>query len=469
MECDFVIRELLAETDSSGVCVSAWDSRRLSALDAQSRERMGDIINVMGRRSCKAQGLAASITDWTRMSSGPHRLYIAARRSRVCGPRGSKKALTVLGILKTGRKHLFLRMSDMSATLREVEPLCVLDFYVHESLQRQGIGSKLMTAFFREEGMSAESVAYDRPSSKLIAFLRKHYGLQDYANQTNNYVVFRKFWELERKSQPPRQQQEDRSRQRQRGNGGGTWSTINQRPLSGAKKQGRSRRQYAPQVVHDHYHQQQYSHQQHNHQHVSPQHSPRCAGGAGENSRYGCGHGYAHSGYDASPMASHVEYRGNGGSVTSSGYGSHPQFGRRAQRYDNAGDDSGGGVMSSLRQHHVPRYGGQQQQQQQHRHDSSENDDIERKTAKYGRRAREKDDYVITQNKYSGYYTSEKLSSASPMSASPPPCRVSSTLHSTATGTNIIRGGLGGGFHGSARNSLSVTNGLGFARLNAPF
>jgi alpha-tubulin N-acetyltransferase 1 len=43
-----------------------------------------------------------------------------------------------LGLLKTGKKNLFIRTADSS--LKEIKPLCVLDFYVHESCQRNGIG-----------------------------------------------------------------------------------------------------------------------------------------------------------------------------------------------------------------------------------------------------------------------------------------------------------------------------------------
>lgn len=47
----------------------------------------------------------------------------------------------VLGFIKTGRKRLFL--TDSRALLHEVEPLCILDFYVHESQQRKGHGKEL--------------------------------------------------------------------------------------------------------------------------------------------------------------------------------------------------------------------------------------------------------------------------------------------------------------------------------------
>lgn len=33
-------------------------------------------------------------------------------------------------------------------------------------------------------------IAYDKPSPKLLGFLRKHYGLSRYIPQNNNFVVF---------------------------------------------------------------------------------------------------------------------------------------------------------------------------------------------------------------------------------------------------------------------------------------
>lgn len=44
----------------------------------------------------------------------------------------------VLGFLKTGYRNLFHR--DNNGKINEIKPLCVLDFYVHESVQRKGIG-----------------------------------------------------------------------------------------------------------------------------------------------------------------------------------------------------------------------------------------------------------------------------------------------------------------------------------------
>jgi len=47
----------------------------------------------------------------------------------------------VVGLLKVGCKKLFVY--DTQGVQHEMQPLCVLDFYVHESCQRRGYGKKL--------------------------------------------------------------------------------------------------------------------------------------------------------------------------------------------------------------------------------------------------------------------------------------------------------------------------------------
>jgi alpha-tubulin N-acetyltransferase 1 len=48
---------------------------------------------------------------------------------------------SVIGFLKVGVKHLYVY--DSHGQVHERTPLCVLDFYVHESKQRSGYGKKL--------------------------------------------------------------------------------------------------------------------------------------------------------------------------------------------------------------------------------------------------------------------------------------------------------------------------------------
>jgi len=73
-----------------------------------------------------------------------------------------------------------------------ISSILVLDFYVLEDCQRLGIGKILFDRFLHHVGdMSAHDVAYDRPSPKLYAFLRKHFNLADdkLDFQPNKYAV----------------------------------------------------------------------------------------------------------------------------------------------------------------------------------------------------------------------------------------------------------------------------------------
>lgn len=76
-----------------------------------------------------------------------------------------------------------------------MNPLSVLDFYVHESVQRGGHGKDLFEKMLANEKVQPRKLAYDRPSPKLRGFLMKHYGLKNFVMQNNNYIVFDDYFE----------------------------------------------------------------------------------------------------------------------------------------------------------------------------------------------------------------------------------------------------------------------------------
>jgi GNAT acetyltransferase, Mec-17 len=71
----------------------------------------------------------------------------------------------------------------------------VLDFYVCERCQRQGVGKDLFTFLLNHLSAVPEFLAYDRPSPKLVAFLAKHHGLVHGITQPNNFMIFRGFFQ----------------------------------------------------------------------------------------------------------------------------------------------------------------------------------------------------------------------------------------------------------------------------------
>ncbi|XP_064407761.1 alpha-tubulin N-acetyltransferase 1 isoform X2 [Latimeria chalumnae] len=117
----------------------------------------------------------------------------------------------MIGFLKVGSKKLFVL--DRNGAHHELEPLCVLDFYVHESLQRHGYGKELFDHMIQHERVDPVKLAFDRPSDKLLSFLRKHYGLKNNIPQVNNFVVFEGFFRdrtvLRGRKLPPKRPEED--------------------------------------------------------------------------------------------------------------------------------------------------------------------------------------------------------------------------------------------------------------------
>ena len=141
-----------------------------------------EILNSMGEASSRAQKLNTIITSAHKFFISNHRIFIKAEQNKV------------LGFIKVGNKKLFLR--DRNYNYHEVNTLCVLDFYVHESTQRRGIGKQLFDYMLKFEKKIPTELAYDRPSPKLLSFLRKYFGLNDFIQQNNNYVVFDEFFSI---------------------------------------------------------------------------------------------------------------------------------------------------------------------------------------------------------------------------------------------------------------------------------
>lgn len=129
--------------------------------------QVSQIIDAMGEASATAQGLGATITTHMKLmqSQGDQHLYMIVQGSKA------------LGLLKTGDKNLFVNGGTMS----QIKPRCVLDFYVHESLQRQGVGIRIFEFMIETENLPAHKFAYDRPSPKLLGFLNKHFNLSKYS------------------------------------------------------------------------------------------------------------------------------------------------------------------------------------------------------------------------------------------------------------------------------------------------
>ena len=143
--------------------------------------QISEIIDSMGRASSIAQGLPSTITTSSRFfNSSDNKLYLKIHANKV------------VGILKTGVRKLFY--TNEIGRMLEITPLCLLDFYIHETCQRSGFGKELYEFMLKTECTTPNKLAIDKPSHKLLAFMRKYYSLSDFVSQNNNYVVYKQYF-----------------------------------------------------------------------------------------------------------------------------------------------------------------------------------------------------------------------------------------------------------------------------------
>lgn len=213
VESDFTVKDASAlnplELHVDGSSLPSRPSYRgrgpfpVSPESLDELEKLEHVIDVLGERSAKAQNLPAPITSSEKLARTSHRIYILVNHVE-------NEKTTVVGLLKVGHKQLFLSADEEEAALRCVTPLCLLDFYVCEQQQRRGHGRCLFDTMLQAEGsLSAEQLAIDHPSPKLLSFLERHYALKDALPQTNNFLIYRGFFptaattELAKKQKSP--------------------------------------------------------------------------------------------------------------------------------------------------------------------------------------------------------------------------------------------------------------------------
>ncbi|KAH8273437.1 hypothetical protein KR018_000607, partial [Drosophila ironensis] len=149
--------------------------------------KLSTIIDAMGHLSAVAQDLKTPITTAEKLltSTGNQVVYLMADNKN--------GRWVVSGLLKVGKKDLFV--FDEKATCRRADQTpAILDFYVHESRQRCGLGKVMFERMLSDQGWLPQKCSVDRPSPKLLGFLAKHYGLRRCVPQGNNFVVFPGFF-----------------------------------------------------------------------------------------------------------------------------------------------------------------------------------------------------------------------------------------------------------------------------------
>ena len=107
---------------------SSFMNRGKVDQNSSSDEKLIELIDKMGEASAKAQKLPQIITTCSRLFTSDNKIFMRSHENKV------------IGFIKTGKRNLFVHTAG---GMKEIKPLCVLDFYVHESMQRGGHGRAL--------------------------------------------------------------------------------------------------------------------------------------------------------------------------------------------------------------------------------------------------------------------------------------------------------------------------------------
>ncbi|XP_036344026.1 alpha-tubulin N-acetyltransferase 1-like, partial [Rhagoletis pomonella] len=146
----------------------------------------------LGQLSAVAQNLTKPVTTAQKLRSSDNQVVYLMADVGDCDGRGDE----VIGLLKIGTKDLYL-FDELGQTRKVDKAPCILDFYIHDSRQRTGLGKKLFQTMLSEEKWVPVKCSVDRPSEKLLGFLKKHYGLERTIPQANHFVLYDGFFERE--------------------------------------------------------------------------------------------------------------------------------------------------------------------------------------------------------------------------------------------------------------------------------
>uniref|UniRef100_W8BB49 Alpha-tubulin N-acetyltransferase n=1 Tax=Ceratitis capitata TaxID=7213 RepID=W8BB49_CERCA len=171
---------------SSNLLPHTFRGDRRMAMDVSSK--VSEILDRLGELSAVAQKLTKPITSAQKLRVSENQtVYLMADINDYDGD-------TIIGLLKVGTKNLYL-FDSLGQTKKIDKARCILDFYIHESRQRSGLGKKLFDIMLAEEKWTPIKCSVDRPSEKLVRFLKKYYGLENIIPQTNKFVLYEGFFD----------------------------------------------------------------------------------------------------------------------------------------------------------------------------------------------------------------------------------------------------------------------------------
>uniref|UniRef100_A0A915D9V9 N-acetyltransferase domain-containing protein n=1 Tax=Ditylenchus dipsaci TaxID=166011 RepID=A0A915D9V9_9BILA len=162
--------------------VQRLDSAAVKGMNVKKNPGVQRAIDMVGQLSAEAQSLKKPLTTFDKLleSEDNQAIYLMWKKNEA-----KTNASIVIGFLKAARRKLYL--NDAKGKSFVNTPVCILDFYVHPSFQKQG--------YAMHEKVEPIQCAFDKPSTLLLEFLKKNYKLENPVWQSTNFVAFPGFFE----------------------------------------------------------------------------------------------------------------------------------------------------------------------------------------------------------------------------------------------------------------------------------
>jgi hypothetical protein len=204
MEFSFNCEQLFNSSDNQGITIIDSSKDRAVGKVTPKMTQIYKIIDEMGEASTKVRLLLVE-TWFIRLRSFHLRLHLPRNSLRQKAKeftwwlintialaswklaKGICSSETKLGLSKRSNPFVYLTSTFMNP-VKEME----LARYSHPLLTFQLLFEKML----EKERIAPPKLGYDKPSEKLLGFLRKHYYLKNYVPQSNNYVVFSAYFDV---------------------------------------------------------------------------------------------------------------------------------------------------------------------------------------------------------------------------------------------------------------------------------
>ncbi|KAH8856642.1 Alpha-tubulin N-acetyltransferase [Schistosoma japonicum] len=170
------------------LCIA--NNKYLNGKDADTFRNLAVLLDHLGERSARAQKLPKPVTSFIKFRNSDQSIFLLSDIPVKKFVILIYMFFRVIGFLKVGRKRLFVH--DSKGVCVECIPLCILDFYIHESHQRKGYGKKLFDFMLKTENVNPQEKASvnDLNNTQKLVTNRSKVVTNSNGSMTSNSEVF---------------------------------------------------------------------------------------------------------------------------------------------------------------------------------------------------------------------------------------------------------------------------------------